>query len=209
MKKNFELVIFISLFTMILLSSIVASYAYFTARSNADLQGKNAVTSATTGKAYATGGSKISFKIKKEDMTYENINTLEPIATAKNDQPITFKIETNDNGDEINCVYDLVYIPEIPYYNSPDNVDNVFELTLKGNEEKEGIYSFEEISLGNVDTLLVLKKDVEIATSGINAEKEHLWIITAGYYNQDLIQDENAYQKFSAKIEINNIRCEH
>lgn len=208
MKKNKELLLFSILFLIVLLGSISLTYAYFTARSNLELLDKLEVSSGTVGQAYATSGSKISFDVPKKIMGRDDADDSVPVATAENDLPIVFTLETSSGGEELRCLYDIIYIAGTPYYSSPDNLENKKELVLSGAETQYNELEFDEVSLNDVENYIMLKKDVPISVKGIKQKIEHNWTITVGYYNNTFKQDENAYKNFSGDIEINNIRCE-
>lgn len=206
-EKNYQTILSIILLIIVTLSTITATFAYFTARANLINLDKLQINSATMGQAYSLSGSPIDLLIEEEDMLKNKIDITKPTKTSSNETPISVIIETSASGGTLKCSYDIVYEVDTPFYNSTTNIDNVNEFVINGKELNYGLDILNEMSLGNISEEIVLLSDIEIKVTGINKQKVHDWVFNAGFYNQSFKQDEKSGISFGGNIVIKNLNC--
>ncbi len=207
-KSKTKLLLAIIVFVAISAGTITATFAYFTANSASHEFSRYELHSAESGIAYAESGSPINLLVSGEVMKDANIDAVNPAATASNDVPIKVTLKTSVDGGQIDCTYDISYIPNVVYYNSAANISNAKEYTIKGsnNQNSDAIV---ETSLGNIDSKLILASDIEFSLSGVNKTAVQEWTFEVGFYNQSFNQDDNQNKDFGGKVMIENLTCKN
>ncbi len=209
MKKKVDKKILLAIILLItvLISTISATYAYFTASGSGELSNFK-LQSREFGVAYTESGSNIDLLVDGDVMKYENIDPVIPAATATNVDPVRIILETTADGGTLSCNYDIVYVPTTPYNSSAMNTAKLNEYTIKGSSDRNG-KSLSEISLADITSEFVLVDNSKISVTGVNKKLIENWTFTVSYYNQTFNQDDNRNITFGGSLNIKNLECEN
>lgn len=186
-------------------STIIFSFAYFTTIFEDTYSSRYEVTSAILPTVLIESSTDVSLDITSDMMSEENINSKTPVTTKETTTPIKLKIITSETGGTTDIYYNIYYNPTTVYTSSAENIMNEKELVLSIESSINGLI-VDEYNLGNINSNTLLYSGM-ITVSGVNVTKIEEFTITAGYYNQEFDQTDNAGLNFygSVNLELGDI----
>ena len=208
--------IYLLIILVIFLSSILAvSFAYGTtivvgSYKNTNISSRDSVGLVTL------SSKNISLHVLSEDMNETfGSNNFDQYIDSNEPGYIKINIQTSEKSKKVECTYSLFLKVKKGYARSPENLDNLKELTLntrvnlvKGSA-KFVTYtgSNKEIDLTDKFDNIELYRNLKIYLNGSNKEAEIRWDLIPRYYNLAFSQTNASGQSFEYEITPENLEC--
>ena len=205
MKKNKRLIYIIIASSVIGLSIIGATYAYFTASGlsseasslSVSFESFDEVDCSTTDLTLTVNGSQMSSNKSASEGTIANSST----------SSITCNSIKHSTGSTV-CTMDIIYTPTRVFTKSANNTNNDKELTLTGNGTSSvGAVSkakYAETDMSNLNGKTTLVSGLKWV---YNADAQMTYEFTTNFYNYDFNQNSVANQTYGGTLSVENISC--
>src|SRR5574344_1523762 len=195
-KNKLKVIIALSI---IFVSVIGASYAYFTSVSE-NAASSNVVTTTSGRDAFSTSGNGlISLYVSAHDMeANQGNNDYSKYVSAS----ANIGVSLTAGGGNATCTYDLFYTASTPFTASA-SAGSLKEFTLSGTD---GTQNLEEINLAGYGTSAT-KLNSTSYTINTTSTLTQNWVFTARFYNLGVNQDENSNKTFGGNITVGNVSC--
>ena len=197
---NKRLTISVCLLIIMILSTGLASFAYFTSLGNADMSTKHELSSANYLSYYTDASAPINLFISNDVMKPGETSSTVPAVKSTTDKALSLTISTGSSGGKYVCEYDIYYVPEVVYTTSSANVNNLKEYTISGFSDKGHLIP--ETSLNSVDKDKLLLENATIYVSGIDKKVIENYTFEVAFYNQDFEQSDNMGKKFGGQVKL-------